>query len=299
MSRQSSNITTAVLAAILANTIWGLSFMATRIATTHVSPSVLLCIRFTASFLIMLLLHATRIGKIDLKGKPIGKFLLMGLCEPVIYFFSETYGIKYTNASFSGLIISLIPAGTALLSAVFLKENLSLKKFAWILISVAGVILVSVTQTSEGSIQLRGVILLLVAMLSAAFYSILSRSTSVYFSSFERTFVMMTMGFVSFTAYALFTERSRFAASFAAALHDKYVIFPVLFLTVFCSVIAFYCMNYGMTYLEVSRASIFTNIIPVVSVIAGVTILGEPFSAVSAVGIVLILSGVYMVNKLS
>ena len=56
-------------------------------------------------------------------------------------------------------------------------------------------------------------------------------------------------------------------------------------------------MNYAMTYLEVNRVVVFANITPVVSVIAGVLFLGEPFSAIFLVGIILILLGVYMVSK--
>jgi drug/metabolite transporter (DMT)-like permease len=52
-----------------------------------------------------------------------------------------------------------------------------------------------------------------------------------------------------------------------------------------------------MSYLAVNQAVIFTNIVPIVSVIAGVLVLGEPFSPSALIGIVLILVGVYMVNK--
>ena len=53
-----------------------------------------------------------------------------------------------------------------------------------------------------------------------------------------------------------------------------------------------------MTYLEVSRAVVFTNITPVVSVIAGTALLGEPFSAVYLIGMILILTGLVMVNRI-
>ena len=82
-----------------------------------------------------------------------------------------------------------------------------------------------------------------------------------------------------------------------SAMQDKYVILPVLFLSVICSVVAFFCFNYAATVLEVSRIAVLANITPVVSVLAGTIFLKEPFTPVCIIGIILILTGVYMVNK--
>lgn len=292
-----SNNAKALIAGITANVIWGFSFMATRIALGYTGVHMLLSLRFIASFLIMFVLAAAGIGKVNFKGKPVGLLLLMALCEPVIYFFAETYGVKFTTSSFSGLMISLIPITTALLSVVVIREHLTLKRFLWILCSVLGVILISVKQTSEGTISVKGIICLLIAIISASFFSILSRTLAGRFTSFERTFIMMLMGCICFTGTALIENRTDYIPAFAAAVTEPHVILPVLFLSLICSVTAFFCMNYAMTYLEVNRVVVFANITPVVSVIAGVLFLGEPFSAIFLVGIILILLGVYMVSK--
>lgn len=296
---KTGNTTKALIAAVAAQIVWGLSFMFTKTALEHTSAHMLLSVRFMISFLIMLLIVLTGRARISLRGKPIGLFIAMGLCEPVIYFIAETNGIKYTTSSFSGLMISIIPVITVLLSTIFLHEKLSLKRFAWILVSFAGVILISVDNSADGVIMLKGVLYLLAAMISAAFYTILSRSISGTFTAFERTFVMMLMAFVAFTGEAIIKEGTGYGAAFVSAVQDKYVILPILFLAVVCSVGAFFCNNYAMTYLEVNRLAVFANITPVISVTAGVLILGEPFSLIIVVGIVLILTGVYMVNRMS
>ena len=288
---------TAMTAALAANVIWGFSFMATSLALEHTSVMMLLSLRFTVSFLIMLVVVLAGKARVNIKGKPVGLFLLMGLCQPVIYFIAETYGIKYTTSSFSGLTLSLIPITTAVISAFVLKERLSAKRLLWIICSVAGVALISVDQASDGSIQARGVLFLLISMLAASFFSVLSRSIADSFTSFERTFIMMLMGCVAFSGAALAEKGSAFPRAFAALLTDTHVMLPVLFLSVLCSVGAFFCINYAMTYLEVSRAVVFTNLTPVVSVLAGTMILGEPFSPVYLIGMILILTGLYMVNK--
>lgn len=296
---KTGNAAKAIIAAIAAQIVWGLSFMFTKTALAHTSGHMLLSLRFTISLFIMLLILLTGRARIDLKGKPIGLFILMGLCEPVIYFIAETNGIKYTTSSFSGLMISIIPVITVLLSTVFLHEHLSPKRFAWILVSVFGVVLISAGNSADGVIMLKGVLYLLIAMIAAAFYTILSRSISDSFTAFERTFIMMLMAFVAFTGDAVIKEGAGYGAALVSAVQDRYVILPILFLAVVCSVGAFFCMNYAMTYMEVNRLAVFSNITPVISVIAGVLILGEPFSFIIVIGVVLILSGVYMVNRMS
>lgn len=286
----------AIIAGILSSLIFGTSFMATSIALEKTTPEILLSVRFTISVVVMLILAAAGMGRIDLKGKPIGRFLLLGLCEPVIYFYAETYGIQYTTSSFSGVMIALIPVSSAVLSALVLREKLPVAKALWILCSVSGVVIISASQSSEGVIEARGILCLLVAIVSASGFAILSRSLSDAFTPYERTFVMMLMGSVAFTIASALRYGSGFMPAVSGALHEFSVIMPILYLATFSSVVAYFLTNYSLTYLDVSRATIFSNIIPIVSVAAGVLILGEPFSLTYLLAIVLILLGVYKVT---
>ena len=287
----------AIIASIAYCTIYGFSFMFSRIALMHTSADMLLAIRFLAAMLVMLLLVVTGIFKINLKGKPVGKFLIMGLCQPVIYFICETAGIQYTNSSFAGIMISLIPVVTVIMSAIFLHESVRLSIVGWILCSVVGVFIISSAQTSSGAIQLRGVFFLLGAVISAAVFYLISRSVAGAFTPFERTFIMMLMGCVYFTGKALFSVGSEFVPLFKAGITDSGVILPVLYLAVISSVGAFLLQNFAITYLDVATATVFENIIPIISVVAGIVFLKEPFSALQLAGIVLILLGVWKVSS--
>ena len=296
MGKEKDRTKLALLASVGYCTIFGFSFMASRIAIMHTSPDMMLAIRFLVSMLAMLLLVVTGLFRIDLRGKPVGMFLIMGLCQPVIYFIGETVGIQYTNASFSGLMIALIPVVTVLLSAVFLHEKVSARTFGWILCSVVGAFIISAVQTGNGTVQLKGILGLLVAVLSAVVFYLLSRSVSDYFTPFERTFIMLIMGFVCFTVSAAVREGSDFLPLLKAGLTDKYVMLPILYLALLSSAAAFMLQNYAITHLSVAQCTVFENIIPVVSVAAGVIFLGEPFSVIQLVGMALILLGVWKVS---
>lgn len=71
---------------------------------------------------------------------------------------------------------------------------------------------------------------------------------------------------------------------------------PVAYLAVLSSVAAFLLQNYAVTYLELAKITVFENIIPVISVAAGVLFLGEPFSVIQLAGVALILIGVWKVT---
>ena len=286
----------AIIASIIYCSIYGFSFMFSRIALMHTDADMMLAIRFSTAMLVMLLLVITGLFKVNLKGKPVGKFLIMGLCQPVLYFIFETAGIQYTNSSFSGLMISLIPIATVILSAVFLHERVSLGVVGWILCSIVGVFVISSAQTSSGSIELKGVIYLLGAVITASVFYLISSSVSDSFTPFERTFIMMVMGFVYFTGKAVITKGPEFIPLFRAGLTDTGVMLPILYLAVISSVGAFLLQNFAISNLDIATATVFENIIPIISVAAGIIFLKEPFSMIQLAGIFLILLGVWKVS---
>ena len=103
-----TNTTKATLANIVCNAIFGLSFLFSKVALDYAEPSVMLSIRFLTAFTVMSLILLTGKQKVSFKNKPVGKLLLMGLVQPVIYYICETLGIALTTASFSGVMIGLI-----------------------------------------------------------------------------------------------------------------------------------------------------------------------------------------------
>ena len=102
----------SLLAALTAATIFGMSFMFSKMALTTAAPTVLLAFRFTVAVAAMSLVIALNalVGKVrgkplfafSLKGKPVGKLLLLGIVQPVAYFIFENYGILYTSAAVAG-----------------------------------------------------------------------------------------------------------------------------------------------------------------------------------------------------
>ena len=128
MKKTSSTIKKAIIAAIIGHSMWGLSFMASRVALNTAPVILLLSHRFLLAFLIMSILLFTPLGEFRLRGKPVLPLILLGFLEPVIYFFGEQYGLLHSSTVFSGVMIALIPIVSTLAAVPILHEKPSLKQ---------------------------------------------------------------------------------------------------------------------------------------------------------------------------
>jgi len=285
--------TLATLAGLLGYSIFGFSFLFSKIALELASPLTLLALRFVVAFLVLNLLLLAGKASIDLKGKPVKLLLLMGLVQPILYFICETYGIAMTSASFSGVMIGLAPVMGLIFGVIFLKEHCTLFQALCTGLSVVGVCLT--TTGGFGNVSLTGFFLLLGAITSAAFFTILSRSIAPHFSAFERTYVMFALGSVFFALVALAENRSDPAALLRPLAVPSFWV-CLLYLAVVSSVCAFLLINLALNHISAGRALIFSNFTTVISVLAGIFVLGDSFTLTQLLGIVIITVGVFGVS---
>ena len=281
--------TKATLAALLSNAIFGFSFLFTKVALEVSHPSVLLSIRFLVSFLLLSLFILAGKQKISLKGKPVGKLLIMGLIQPVIYYFCETKGIAMTTASFSGVMIGLIPVAGLIIGVAFLKEKCTVFQVCCTVLSVIGVAMT--TTGGFGTFSLPGFLYLLGAVMAAATFTAISRSISHCFSAFERTYVIAAMGTVAFTLMALVQSRSDLSV-WLEPLDEVAFWLPLLYLAAGSSVCAFLLYNSSLNHLKAGHVLMLSNFTTVVSVLAGILILGDSFTPVQLAGICIIVLSV-------
>ena len=286
----------ALIAAVTVYILWGFTFLASAVGQKYATPFVLLAYRFDTAALLMALPLMLGREKLSLRGKNLKTLLLLGLMEPCLYFIGEQYGVRYTNSAFSGVIIAVIPIITLILSALILKERPSIGQWLFSLLSIAGIVAITLSEQGEGEVSIKGVAFLIGAVAAGSAFTVLSRRTSDDYTVYERTFIMQVMGAVFFTLLALIENRGDPAAILAPAAHSDFVL-AVLFLSVFASVIGYTLINYAIAYAPVAKVVILVNLTTVISVIAGVVFLGDPFSAVSAVSMLAVLIGIWGVQK--
>lgn len=284
-----------MLAAGVAYSIFGLSYLFSKMALNITEPMILLVARFSVTIIVLNLLVVFRVLKLNFKGKNLTGPILVGILQPALYFVLENYGLKYTTTSFTGITSSISPILTALLGVILLKEKPNLKQWICIMLSIIGVAMVSLG-TTGGENTLAGCLCLLGAYFVGAFYSILIRRLSDQFSAFELTYVMFTVGFVFFAALSFLQYGGQTLPMLSNALGHKEFIAAILYLGAAASVGAYMLANYSLAKLPVTRSTIFNSFATIVSVLSGVILMGDPFTLTSLIAFLLILTGVTGVN---
>lgn len=297
--------TWALLAALAASTIFGFSFMFSKTALEVAAPTVLLAFRFSASFVVMTLVIGVNalVGKVrgkplfafSLRGKPIGTLVLLGIAQPTLYFIFESYGILYTSSAVAGTIIAVVPVMCILVDVLILRERVRLRQVLCALFCVGGVLLVDLG--GEVKVSLLGMLFLVLTVACDVAYYALSHKAGERFRPLEITYVMFTVGMVVFVPAALIQGAGDLAGAFLPAIHSGAFWSAVIFLGVISSLVAYSLLNYTNAHVSVSEASIFSNVTTVVSVLAGVILLKEPFGLWQVLGVAIILVCVYLANR--
>ena len=298
-----------MLAGFSGNFIFGLSFLfSTRAFSTAARlmedsgamagadvPAVL-SIRFIFALLLMTALLPVLKIKLSFRGKPVFKLILLGIFQPVIYFIGESFGLKQTGIVVSSVMIALVPVLCQIFSALFLHEPPKLLQVVFCALSVGGVAVVTVQSSDEsGKTYLSGLIFLTVAVVSAVAFNILSRDLAKDFTAFERTYFMFIDAAIFFTIYALVATRFQPLLIVKPLVIPEYVI-SILYLGGLSSVFAYLMVNYSNTYLPLTRSTVFSSVITVVSTTAGFLV-GEKCTVVSVIACLVILVGIWGVQR--
>jgi len=261
----------------------------------------LMFLRFALATAALALLGRLGLVKYRFRGKPFLPLALLCVFQPILYFTFETFGLREVASSTAGLIIGALPAAVAALSVPMLRERLSLRQAAGLALSIAGVILIVSSGEASGAVEggtkdsLRGVLLVVGALVSAAFYNVYSRRASVHYRPAETTLAMMASGAAFFGALAVVEGMTLgWSTLFERATLASWG--SVAYLGLLSSVVAFFLVNLSLSRLKASQASVFGTITTLVSLVAGVALRGESFGLREATGAVGIIAGVWLTN---
>ena len=211
-----------------------------------------------------------------------------------LYFFCENYGILYTSSAVAGTIIAVVPIACILMDVLVLHEKVTRRQVICAVLCIGGVALIYMG--GETRISALGLVLLLMTVGCDAAYYTLTHRAAEKFTAFEVTYVMFTVGMVFFIPAALIQGAGHMAETFLPAMESGAFWGSVIYLGLVSSVAAYFLLNFATAHLTVSEASLFSNVTTVVSVLAGVVLLKEPFGVWQMLGVAVILVCVYAAN---
>jgi drug/metabolite transporter (DMT)-like permease len=283
------------LAGIAMATIFGFSFMFSKMALLYISPIGLIAYRFLVALIVFEILRLSKVIKIRFQRSQFKYLFWVAIFQPILYFLFETYGLERTTSGEAGMMIALIPIFVTLLSTVILKEKPRPIQFLFIILSVSGVLLIQLLKAEGGlEVEVLGFLLLLGAVLSAALFNIASRTASRTVKPYELTYFMMLFGAVVFNImYLIDLIIKGELLSYITNLFYMELLIPIFYLGIIASIGGFFLVNFALSKAPAHITSIYANLSTIVAIIAGALLLSEPLYSYHLIGGLMIVTGVY------
>jgi len=216
--------------------------------------------------------------------------IIISTFNSVVYF-----ALNYTQVINAVLMLAAIPAATIVLSSLMKIEKTNIFQLIGLLLSIIGIGSI----ISNGDIQKivslsfnKGVLWMLVCVITWALYSTLLKKHKFNFSQFTLIQLMVTVG-ILFLIPQFFYEKS-----IGLEVNFNKAFFLILFyVVVFPAIAAYYCWQKGVEIIGPNRATMFIQLMPLFSAVMAIIIFNEKFELYHFAGAAFILSGIYLSNK--
>ena len=281
--------TLAIIGAVF---LWGSSFVTMRIVLKDLHPFAVMFCRFFSALIFIIPISIKLFPKSYQKND--WKILLaMVLFQPCLYFLFESNALTFTTSSQAGVISACLPLMVAVAAWFFLSESINSKTIIGLILSICGVILLTIFQSRQVDAPhpVLGNILEIGAMLSACANLILIKKLSSNYGAWSLTGMQIIAGTI------FFLPGIRYIINADPSIWTMQLILLLFYLGICVSFLAFGLYNWGISKIKVSRASIFINLIPVTAVMLGWLILGETLNSKQMIAAIIVISGVFLSSQ--
>ncbi len=276
--------------ALITIVIWGTTFISTKILLEDFTPVEILFSRFLLGVLALIAVYPKRLKIKDKKQE--FTFAAAGLCGICLYYLLENIALTYTMASNVGVIISVAPFFTAVLSHIFLKteEKLKAQFFVGFIVAMTGISLISFSG-SKLELNPIGDVLAVTAAFIWAVYSLLIRKISSYgYHTIQTTRRIFTYGIIFMLPFLFVFD---FSLDMQKLVRPEYAL-NLIYLGLGASALCFVTWNYAVKMLGAVKTSVYIYIVPVITVVTSVIVLKEEITWMAAAGIGFTLMGLFL-----
>ncbi len=283
-SKSTAISVTAIMAAVI---LWGCSFVAMRIVLRVLPPTTVVFTRMLTA-LIVLIPFFGKLRPKDFQIRDLRYIIPMVLFQPCLYFLFESNALTLTTSSQAGVIAASVPVLVAIGARFMFNERISMFTVTGLLLSVGGVIFLTMFQghDEKAANPVIGNLLEAAAMLFAAGNMLIIKKLSRRYNPWTLTAFQALAGTLFFLPGAAGLVHS------GTAVWTPQLIILMVFLGTFVTLGAFGMYNWGISRIDASKASSFINLVPVITIITGWLILGEGLTPVQTAAAAVVLAGV-------
>jgi drug/metabolite transporter (DMT)-like permease len=273
----------ALLALTATVLIWGFTTVVVRTLAVAIGPSDLLVIRAMISGAIMAVLVTLWRGW-HIRRPDLPRFLLVGLLGVTGYNSLSTFGLRTTPASLGGLFLGMEPLFIAVFAAVLLGERIRWMTAIGLALAALGTLFL-LPGGRGGAVGIGGPLLVLLSAVVWSLSAVLSKPLLPVYGASRATLLTSIIGFVPLLSLA------SASTPLAAQSMTPGLWMVMLFLAVVGS-LSLQLWSYGLKHIPSASAAAFIYAVPLISVAAGVLLLGEPVTLPLLAGGALIMTGV-------
>jgi drug/metabolite transporter (DMT)-like permease len=280
---------TGAVSGLIAASIWGGMYVVSDVVLDVVPPATLLLMRYTIALPVLWIAarisHTRGIQRADWPQLALTAFVGFG-----VSLLAQFAGTKLSTAAAGALITSATPAFIVLFAWLILRERASGRQWAGLGLATSGVLVVSLLgdqpATKEATHPLLGNLLLIVAAVSWALYSVLVKLNAQKYTALAITLVVTAFGIPIIAPVAAIELQTQTIGTITLP-----VVLGLLYIGIASTAIAFFLWNKSFELLDAATASLFFFAQPVVGALLSAIFLGQALGWSFIVGGGLILLG--------
>jgi drug/metabolite transporter (DMT)-like permease len=274
---------------------WAGNALASRLAVGHISPFLLVFLRWVMVLAVMWPLYGSQVRAHWGEVRPrLGRIILMAILGFTGFNALFYTAGHYTSAINIGILQGSIPV--VVLAGAFLMygTRATLLQIAGVLITLIGVVVVATQGAPLSVLDIglnRGDLAMLAACVFYALYTVALRDRP------------SMPGVAFFTLLALISAVTSVPlliaewALYGLTMPTMQGWLVTLFVAIFPSCLAQLFYLRGVDLIGPGRAGVFANLVPVFAAILAVALLGEPFAVFHAIALVLVIGGIWLAQR--
>ena len=277
-------------ALIFSMIFWSFSFVWFKIANRSYNPITIVFIRLCiAAVFLSTFLWLTK-GFTPIKKGDKKYFLLLAFFEPFLYFLGESFGLTYVSSTVGSVIISTIPVFAVIFAWIFYRERLGAINYAGVILSFIGVIIFITNSSGSVAMSLKGLTLMLMAVMAAVGYNLMLHKLASKYNPVLIVNIQNVIGVVLFLPlFLIFDLNKLIKTGFVAGSFSS-----IILLAIFASSGAFVLFAYSVKYIGISRANVFSNLIPVLTAVFAFFMVGEKLNLRNVIGMAVVIAGLFL-----
>ena len=282
----------ALFSLVGAMLLWGVIPTAVKYLLPYFSTTTINVWRLLAASLLFMLTVLLVRSWPKLSAREYLMLMLVGFLGTTMFQFTFINGVANSPAGVSSLTSSLNPVWVGLISAI-LGERLSQRRWFGIVLSVGGILIVSLKSFDPNSgVTLVGLGWLVSSSIVWALYTVFQRPWFQRISALQFNGVAFGLGSLPYIVFGMpeaLTQQQLQAPLFA-------------WLVMFASAIGgqylgFLGWSQGVAAFGPTRTSVFLNLLPIIGLLTAFVFLGEPITWLAALATAVTLTGVYLTNS--